>query len=178
MDNTSIPSTADALLASSNALQQSTPLQSPDKKRILKQGSKAPAPVGTLLSEVQGKEVRWLWQRRLPLGKLTTLDGDLCLGKSYLALDIAGRVSSGQEMPDSTPGIAGVVLIAPDDGLADTIYPRLQGGRSSPPSRTGGSIAFTSAACSELMVLKDPTDESKRVLAHVTLRRVSQTRSF
>ena len=32
-------------------------------------------------------------------------------------------------MPDGTPGIAGgagVVLIAPDDGLADTIHPRLQ----------------------------------------------------
>ena len=69
------------------------------------------------------------WQDRLPLGKLTTLDGDLGLGKSFLALDIAARVSTGREMPDGTPGIAsgaGVVLIAPEDGLADTIYPRLQ----------------------------------------------------
>src|SRR5437588_7060627 len=35
MDNTSIPNTDDTLLASSHALQQSTPLQSPNKKRIL-----------------------------------------------------------------------------------------------------------------------------------------------
>lgn len=49
--------------------------------------------------------------------------------KSLLALDIATRVSSGQEMPEGSPDIAGgagVVLIAPLDGLADTIYPRLQ----------------------------------------------------
>src|SRR5439155_983285 len=109
------PNSANTPLTSSNPLQQSTPLDSSDKKRIPKQANKAPAPVGTLLSEVQGKKVRWLWQRRLPLGKLTTLDGGPCLGKSHLALDIAARVSSGQDMPDGTPGIvggAGVVLIA------------------------------------------------------------------
>src|SRR5205807_3103109 len=42
---------------------------------------------------------------------------------------IAARVSTGRDMPDGTPGIAGgagVVLIAPEDGLADTIHPRLQ----------------------------------------------------
>src|SRR5258707_5811403 len=33
--------------------------------------------------------------------------------------------------------------------------------------RAGGSIAFIATARSGLMVLKDPTDESKRVLAHV-----------
>jgi hypothetical protein len=129
MDNTPILPQNDAFVASSYALKQSTPLPSHDNIHPRKPVSKTPSPVGTLLSEVRGKVLRWLWQRRLPLGKLTTLDGDLCLGKSMLALDIAARVSSGQEMPDGTPGIdggAGVVLIAPDDGLADTILPRLQ----------------------------------------------------
>src|SRR5947207_3891762 len=97
----------------------------------LKEESKPPveAPVGILLSEVQEEQVYWLWQYRLPLGKMATLDGDPGLGKSNLTLDIAARVSTGRAMPDDTPGIAGgagVVLIAPEDGLADTIRPRLR----------------------------------------------------
>ncbi len=49
--------------------------------------------------KVQAEHVRWLWRGRIPLGKLTVLDGDPGLGKSTLALDIAARVSSGRAMP-------------------------------------------------------------------------------
>jgi hypothetical protein len=129
MDNTSFSRHNDAPVVSSHTLEHSAPLLSPDTMPLLKQGSKVSLPVGTLLSDVQTKELRWLWQRHLPLGKLTTLDGDGGLGKSMLALDLAARVSSGHAMPDGTaglPGGAGVVLIVPDDGLADTIVPRLQ----------------------------------------------------
>ena len=43
----------------------------------LKEENKPPvaAPVGTLLSEVQEEKVYWLWQCRLPLGKMATLGG-------------------------------------------------------------------------------------------------------
>ncbi len=49
------------------------------------------------------------------------------LGKSTATLDIAARVSTGKHMPDGTPSIAaaGVVLVSAEDGLADTIVPRL-----------------------------------------------------
>jgi hypothetical protein len=138
MDNTSIPNTDDTLLVSSHALQQSTPLQSPNKKRIL--NDQETIFIETLHHIASGRISKSeefdprlsrlpRWQRHLPLGKLTTLDGDPCLGKSILALDIAARVSTGRDMPDGTPGItggAGVILIAPEDGLADTIHPRLQ----------------------------------------------------
>ncbi len=81
---------------------------------------------GTLLSEVAAEPVQWLWRQRLALGKMTTLDGDPGLGKSSITLDIAARVSSGQPMPDGSAGITGgVVLITPEDGLSDTIQPRL-----------------------------------------------------
>ncbi len=53
-----------------------------------------------------------------------------------------------------------------------------KGGGSSPLSRAGGSIAFTSATRSGLMVLKDPTDESKRVLAHVKSKLSAQAASL
>ncbi len=82
--------------------------------------------VGTLLSEVEPERVEWLWPGRVPLGKLTVLDGDPGLGKSAVTLDIAARVSADLELPGGERyGPAGVVLLSAEDGLADTIRPRL-----------------------------------------------------
>jgi hypothetical protein len=75
--------------------------------------------------------VAWLWAGRIPLGKLTILDGDPGLGKSVLTLDLAARVTRGLPMPaeERQPGEerdpAGVVLLTAEDGLADTVRPRL-----------------------------------------------------
>jgi hypothetical protein len=82
---------------------------------------------GTLLSDITSEPLHWLWEKRIPLGKLTTLDGDPGLGKSLLTLDLAARVTTGRPMPDGAPGVSGtVVLIAPEDGAADTIKPRIE----------------------------------------------------
>ena len=81
---------------------------------------------GTLLSEVEPERVDWLWPGRLPFGKLAVLDGDPGLGKSVVTLDVAARVSAGMELPDSRRcEPAGVVLLSAEDGLRDTIRPRL-----------------------------------------------------
>jgi len=83
----------------------------------------------TYLSDVQPERVQWLWHDYIPLGKLTVIDGDPGLGKSTLTLDLAARLSTGRPMPDGTRsdvcGPAGVVLLSAEDGLADTIRPRL-----------------------------------------------------
>ena len=83
--------------------------------------------VGVILSEVQPEQVTWLWDRHIPLGKLTVLDGDPGLGKSTVAFDLAARVTCGRSMPDGSGGgqAAGVVILSAEDGLADTIVPRL-----------------------------------------------------
>jgi hypothetical protein len=79
------------------------------------------------LDSVQRERVSWLWLHRIPLGKVTVLDGDPGLGKSALTLDIAARVTRGNEMPDDTTGIQGsVILLNAEDGLADTIRGRLE----------------------------------------------------
>ncbi len=81
---------------------------------------------GVLLSTVQPKAVEWLWPGRIPLGRLTILDGDPGLGKSVLTMDLAGRVSAGLGMPDGTPcRAAGVVVLNNEDGRDDTVVPRL-----------------------------------------------------
>jgi hypothetical protein len=82
-----------------------------------------------LLADVESRPVRWLWPGRLPLGKLTVLDGDPGLGKSAITLDVAARVSAGRPLPDGAAsdldGPRGVVLLSAEDGLADTVRPRL-----------------------------------------------------
>ena len=82
------------------------------------------------LSEVQPEDVRWLWAARIPLGKLTVLDGDPGLGKSLVTLDLAARVSTGSPMPGETARgePADVVLLTAEDGLADTVRRRLDAG--------------------------------------------------
>lgn len=82
------------------------------------------------LCDVEPEELRWLWPGRIPQRKLSLLDGDPGLGKSLVTLDLAARVSMGAEMPDGCEnGLgepAGVVLLGVEDGLGDTVVPRLQ----------------------------------------------------
>jgi hypothetical protein len=85
-----------------------------------------PEEIGKLLSGVVPEEVSWLWPSWLALGKLALVDGDPGLGKSAMTLDLAARVSAGKPFPDGAEcGLAGVVLLSAEDGLADTIRPRL-----------------------------------------------------
>ncbi len=83
----------------------------------------------TTLSEIQSKPVHWLWEGRVPFGKVTLLDGEPGAGKSLLALDLAARVSRGASMPlerVKPPSAANVVIYNDDDNLADTVRPRLE----------------------------------------------------
>jgi len=89
------------------------------------------ASVGLVLtraSDIEPEGVSWLWPGRIPLGKLTLLSGDPGLGKSFLALDIAARTSSGSSWPDGQPGgePGNVAIASAEDGAADTIVPRLR----------------------------------------------------
>src|SRR3982074_654787 len=42
-------------------------------------------PPGLLLSEVDTQEITWLWEKRIPRGTITVLDGDPGMGKSLIA---------------------------------------------------------------------------------------------
>ncbi|MDR2531570.1 MAG: AAA family ATPase [Oscillospiraceae bacterium] len=75
---------------------------------------------------VQPKEITWLWQDRIPFGKITILVGDSGLGKTSIALDIAARLTTGRPMPlsDAEPIIGSVLFQSQEDDLADTLLPR------------------------------------------------------
>jgi hypothetical protein len=78
-------------------------------------------------NDVEALEVRWLWPGWVAFGKLTVLEGDPGQGKSALLVDLAARVSAGLRLPDGSPGVrANVCIASAEDGLADTIRPRLE----------------------------------------------------
>ncbi len=79
------------------------------------------------LNEVPVERVSWLWPGYLPAGKLVVLDGDPSVGKSTCTTDLAARVSTGSPWPGGSvnAGPRDVLLLSAEDGLSDTIAPRL-----------------------------------------------------
>jgi len=77
-------------------------------------------------NEVPPEKIEWLWPGRLALGKISLLEGDPGLGKSTLTLEIAARLSTGRPLPGGRilPP-TGSLFLSAEDGVADTIVPRL-----------------------------------------------------
>lgn len=92
-------------------------------------------PLLTRLSDVVSRPVEWLWPGRFAIGKLTLIAGDPGLGKSFVTLDIAARISTGTPWPDrrAEPIPSGdVILLSAEDDLEDTIRPRLDAAGADP----------------------------------------------
>lgn len=80
------------------------------------------------MSEIQSKEVAWLWFPFIPYGKLTIVQGDPGDGKTTLVLNIAAKLSKGEGL-DSKMKLTeplNVIYQSAEDGLADTVKPRLE----------------------------------------------------
>lgn len=77
----------------------------------------------------EDKPVQWLWPERVALSRVTLLEGASGTGKSWLALDMAARVTRGAPWPGGSygPHQAGdVLLVCGDpDGWNEMIRPRL-----------------------------------------------------
>ncbi len=83
-------------------------------------------PILVSLADIQPEPISWLWPGRIPLGKLTLIVGDPGLGKSFLLVDMAARISVEAPWPDGGTSPKGkVILLTAEDGLADTVRPRL-----------------------------------------------------
>ena len=79
------------------------------------------------LADIEPQPVRWLWPRRVALGKLNLLAGQPGRGKSTLTLYMAALVSNGGIWPDGSPCPRGnVAFITCEDDPADTLVPRLK----------------------------------------------------
>jgi hypothetical protein len=91
-------------------------------------GAPADASLVILASQVKTRKVEWLWPNRIPIGKLTTFAGWGGLGKSFVTMDLASRISRGDEIP----GLRGecfetgsVLILNTEDDPDDTSVPRL-----------------------------------------------------
>src|SRR5687768_13119234 len=87
-------------------------------------GNKVPIVTGA--DEVEPEEIEWIWPGRLARGKISLLEGDPGLGKSTLTIEISARLSRGERLPAgfTLPPI-GTLFLSAEDGVADTIVPRL-----------------------------------------------------
>lgn len=113
------------------SLEEFVPVESPN---LIEAGDEptnpptAPAPILLRMSDVAVHPVEWLWPGYLPRGKQAVLDGDPGLGKSTMTLDLAARLTTASPMPDGfrPPDPVNVVLLNAEDGVADTMRPRLE----------------------------------------------------
>ena len=65
-------------------------------------------------SEIEAKEVKWLWYPYIPFGKVTLLQGNPGDGKSKLMLSIAALLSKGEHLS----------FTETEDDADDTVVPR------------------------------------------------------
>jgi RecA/RadA recombinase len=102
------------------------------------------------MDTVQREEIKWLWYPYIPFGKLTIIQGDPGEGKTTFALKLAAELSNGQCLGDKEGAELrepiNIIYQTAEDGLADTIKPRLED---------------AGADCSKILVI----DESEKSLS-------------
>lgn len=99
------------------------------------------------MSDIHAEQMRWLWEPYLPRGKITIIQGDPGDGKTTFVLALAALLTQGLPMPGGSAAAPpmNVIYQTAEDGLADTIRPRLDA---------------LGADCSRVLVI----DESEREL--------------
>jgi len=81
------------------------------------------------IADVERENVAWLWFPYIPKGKLTIMEGDPGIGKSFITMALAADLSQGRPLwgQDRVAGAKQkVLLLSAEDGLGDTIRPRLE----------------------------------------------------
>lgn len=78
------------------------------------------------MADIAPEKVQWFWYPYIPRGKLTIVEGDPGLGKSWFTLALASHLSLRKRLPNQEKKIGGKsLLMSAEDGLADTIRNRL-----------------------------------------------------
>ena len=105
------------------------------------------------MADVETKKVEFLWYPYIPYGKLTIIQGDPGEGKTTAVLQIAALLTKGEMLPedDQEREPVNVIYQTAEDGLADTVKPRLEA---------------AGADCSKVLVI----DESEQGLSMSDLR--------
>jgi len=86
------------------------------------------------LASIAREDVSWLWEPYVPFKKVTLVEGDPGVGKTYLMLALTSAVTRGYSLPDQRGRVASpdstrlgnVLYLTAEDGLGDTIRPRAE----------------------------------------------------
>ena len=80
------------------------------------------------MSLIQSQDIDWLWFPFIPYGKLTIIQGDPGDGKTTLVLNLAAKLSKGEALDKDMDIKEPIIVIyqTAEDGLADTVKPRLE----------------------------------------------------
>lgn len=85
------------------------------------------------LSEAQQTEVDWLWYPYIPFGKLTIIQGNPGEGKTFFAMQLAAACTNRKLLPQMEPFEPfNVIFQTAEDGLGDTVKPRLISAEADP----------------------------------------------
>ncbi len=128
--NARLPGNGERVLAERSGARRVNPLPPGEQKRLVTYPD-GTVPEDSLVtapfSEILPEEITWLWPGRIIKGKLNMLVGHPDSGKSFITIDMAARVSTGSEWPDGgeKAPTGSVIILAAEDGPADTIRPRL-----------------------------------------------------
>ena len=78
-------------------------------------------------SDLEPEKLIWIWPGRIPEGKLVLLGGPPGLGKSQLTAFMSAAVSNGSYWPcgEGHAPQGDVIFMSAEDGIQDTIIPRL-----------------------------------------------------
>ena len=108
------------------------------------------------MTDIDLENIEWLWYPYIPFGKLTIIHGDPGEGKTTFILHLAALLSRGDKLPcdDTEREPINIIYQTAEDGLGDTIKPRLLSGN---------------ADCTKIKVI----DESKTPLTMLD-RRIEQ----
>jgi hypothetical protein len=129
-------------------------------------------PILVPLADVEPQAVEWAWEGRVALGKMTLLIGDPGVGESFIALDIASCFTTGSEWPDGGAAPLGpVVLLSAEDGVADTIRPRVDA-LGGDPASIHVLKAVKSATGERSFSLKEDVDSLETAIASTDARLV------
>ena len=93
------------------------------------------------MRDVEVEPIYWLWYPFIPYGKVTIIQGDPGEGKTTLVLQIIAQLTKGESIIDEDESLPiNVIYQTAEDGLADTIKPRL---------------LAANADCSKVLVIDD-----------------------
>jgi hypothetical protein len=139
-------------------------------------------------SALETMPVRWLWEPYIPKGKLSLVQGDPGQGKTTFCLALAAALTTGRMPPGSLAKSEPqwVIFQSAEDGLADTIRPRLEAAgadlrlvrsideRESPLSLSDSRIEEAVAATGAGLLVIDPLQAY--LGAGVDMHRANQVR--